>query len=64
VLGKIINGLIWIACGAVVIAIRGVFFQGSYVMVWELIGGAMIAIGTARFVWAVVKGAPTRTQIS
>jgi len=65
VLGKIINGLIWIACGAVVIAIRGpLFFQTSYVLVWEFVGGAMIAFGAARLVWSLIRGVPTSSQIS
>ncbi|HEX4922069.1 MAG TPA: hypothetical protein VFV92_15185 [Candidatus Bathyarchaeia archaeon] len=65
IMGKIINGLIWITCGAVVIAFRGpLSFQNSYFLVWDIIGGAMIAFGTVRLVWAVFRGVPEQAQIS
>ena len=64
-MGKIINGLIWITCGAVIIAIRGpLSVQNSYVLVWEIIGGVMITFGAVRLVWATFRGVPERPQIS
>lgn len=62
-IGKIINGLIWVACGSIVLTLRGPLFQNSYVLEWEIIGGAMIAFGAARMVWAVAKGIPTSATI-
>jgi hypothetical protein len=64
VLSKIVNGAIWLTCGVVVLTIRGpFFFQSSYVLIWELIGGAMVAYGGGRVVWALARGAPTTSTI-
>ena len=50
---RIVNSVIWIACGVVVAAVRALFPQGGLTFVWEIIGGGMIVYGTVRLVWTV-----------
>jgi hypothetical protein len=53
---RTISSLIWIVCGALVITIRTVIIPTASVLIWELLGGGMIAYGAAKLVWFLAKG--------
>lgn len=60
---RVANGSIWIACGVLVIVIRALLVQGGSLIVWEILGAAMIVYGSSRTVWALVKGVPDTGNI-
>lgn len=60
---KVTNGSIWIACGVLVVVIRALLVQGGSLLVWEVLGAAMIVYGSSRTVWALVKGVPDAGNI-
>jgi hypothetical protein len=61
IVAKAINSLIWIVCGALVIAIRALIISTPSILAWVLLGGAMIAYGVAKLVWALARAAPERS---
>lgn len=54
-LSKLINSLVWIICGVLVIAIRLWILRSASVLVWETLGIVMIAYGTGRLLWVLVR---------
>jgi len=59
ILTRIINSAIWIVSGIVVIIVRVFVAQGGSVLLWETIGGGMIAYGALRLVWALFRTSST-----
>jgi len=59
---KLVNGLIWMVCGALVIAIRVLIFPSSYVFVSELVGVAMIVYGAAKLLWVLARRLPAEAS--
>ena len=59
ILRRIVNSSVWIVSGIVVIIIRTSVTQGGSVLVWEIIGGAMMIYGAGRLVWALIKTSST-----
>lgn len=59
ILTRIVNSTIWIVSGIVVIIVRTSVIQGGSVLLWETIGGGMIAYGAIRMVWTLVKTSST-----
>lgn len=59
ILTRIINSTIWIVSGIVVIILRTSVIQGGSVLLWETLGGAMMAYGALRLVWTLVKTSST-----
>jgi hypothetical protein len=58
-LTRIVNSTIWIVSGIVVIVVRSLIIQGESVILWETIGGGMIAYGALRLVWALFRTSST-----
>src|SRR6266487_1324458 len=56
---RVANSLIWIVCGALVITIRALIIQSSSIIIWELLGGAMIVYGGAKLLWFLARRLPT-----
>ena len=54
-LTKLINSLVWVICGALVIAIRLWIIQSSLAFDWEVLGAVMIAYGTGRLLWTLAR---------
>ena len=52
---RALNSLIWIICGILVIIIRTVIIPTASILIWELLGGGMIAYGAAKLVWFLAK---------
>jgi hypothetical protein len=59
ILTRIINSAIWIVSGIVVIIVRVFVTQGGSVLLWETIGGGMIAYGALRLVWVLFRTSST-----
>ena len=59
ILTRIINSAIWIVSGIVVIIVRVSVTQGGAVLLWETIGGGMVAYGALRLVWALFRPSST-----
>jgi hypothetical protein len=55
ILTRIVNSAIWIVSGIVVIIVRVSLTQGGSILLWETIGGGMIAYGALRLVWALFR---------
>ena len=64
ILRRVTNSLIWMVSGFLVITIRAVILQSSYIFAWELLGGGMVAYGTAKLLWALARGAPKESSIA
>lgn len=52
------NSLIWIVCGILVIAIRTLILLSGAVIEWAILGGAMIAYGSAKLLWSLIRTSP------
>ncbi len=61
--GKAVNSLIWIACGVLVIIIRTLILQSTYILIWEALGLGMIAYGGAKLIWILARSAPTASTV-
>jgi len=59
ILTSIVNSTIWIVSGIVVIVVRSLIIQGGSVILWETIGGGMIAYGAFRLLWAFFRTSST-----
>lgn len=49
------NSLVWIICGILVIAIRTLILVSGVVLEWAALGGAMIAYGSAKLLWNLIR---------
>jgi len=63
ILQRVTNSLIWMVCGALVITIRAMILQSTYLFAWELLGGGMLAYGMAKLLWALARDAPTESSV-
>ena len=61
-LQRMVNGLVWIACGIIVIALRTLFIQSANILAWELIGAIMISYGAVNLVRAYFRGLSARKR--
>jgi hypothetical protein len=52
---RALNSLIWIICGILVITIRTVIIPTASILIWELLGGAMITYGAAKLAWFLTR---------
>jgi len=64
ILQRVSNSLVWMVCGVLVITIRAVILPSTNIFVWELLGGGMVAYGTAKLLWALAKGATRESSIA
>jgi hypothetical protein len=55
IVARALNSLIWIVCGALVITIRTIILPTASLLIWELLGGGMIAYGAAKLVWFLAR---------
>ncbi|HXL51066.1 MAG TPA: hypothetical protein VN949_04575 [Candidatus Limnocylindrales bacterium] len=62
ILRRVVNSAVWIVSGIVVIIVRASVTQGGSILVWEVIGGGMIAFGAARLIWALIRSPSTSSM--
>ena len=62
ILRRVVNSGVWIVSGIVVIIVRASVTQGGSILVWEVIGGGMIAFGAARLIWALIRNPSTSSM--
>lgn len=53
-----VSSLVWIVCGILVIAIRTLVLLSGAVLEWAILGGAMVAYGSARLLWNLIRASP------
>ncbi len=58
-----VNSLIWIVCGILVIIIRTVILQSTFILIWEALGLVMIAYGGAKLIRVLARGTPTASTV-
>lgn len=61
-LGGLISGLVWVACGFVLVLVKVSLFTSSASIYWEYVGGFMILFGVVRLLWAIARGSSKPTK--